>query len=190
MRGGVTDAGQTNERTLKIELLSQWKLEAEFRKSKVDERIKTCKSEWKKVQQTKDSQMGMGKSKTGRIKTHKQRKISLEMKLHPKKVPGRPLVPDEGCRVLKEAQPCPHRPGSEPEAHISPKQLLKSSSRECLELTPYNCCPSNTVTSNHHLFVGQAKPYSATYRRCQRVPQDILWTDKILLHLLVGISLG
>ena len=32
MRGGVTDAGQTtNERTLKIELLSQWKLEAEFR---------------------------------------------------------------------------------------------------------------------------------------------------------------
>ena len=33
MRGGVTDAGQTNERTLKIELLSQWKLEAEFRKN-------------------------------------------------------------------------------------------------------------------------------------------------------------
>ena len=130
------------------------------------------------------------KQRLGRIKSHKQRKISLEMKLHPKKVPGRPLVPDEGCRVLKEAQPCPHRPGSEPEAHISPKQLLKSSSRECLELTPYNCCPSNTVTSNHHLFVGQAKPYSATYRRCQRVPQDILWTDKILLHLLVGISLG
>ena len=36
MRGGVTDAGRTNERTneqtLKIELLSQWKLEAEFRK--------------------------------------------------------------------------------------------------------------------------------------------------------------
>ena len=36
MRGGVTDAGQTNEQTteqtLKIELLSQWKLEAEFRK--------------------------------------------------------------------------------------------------------------------------------------------------------------
>ena len=35
MRGGVTDAGQTNnkQRTLKIELLSQckWKLEAEFR---------------------------------------------------------------------------------------------------------------------------------------------------------------
>ena len=33
MRGGVTDAGQqqTNEQTLKIELLSQWKLEAEFR---------------------------------------------------------------------------------------------------------------------------------------------------------------
>ena len=33
MRGGVTDAGRTNgdERTLKIELLSQWKLEAEFR---------------------------------------------------------------------------------------------------------------------------------------------------------------
>ena len=32
MRGGVTDAGQqTTERTVKIELLSQWKLEAEFR---------------------------------------------------------------------------------------------------------------------------------------------------------------
>ena len=33
MRGGVTDAGQPNEQTLKIELLSQWKLEAEFRNS-------------------------------------------------------------------------------------------------------------------------------------------------------------
>ena len=33
MRGGVTDAGRTNEQTLKIELLSQWKLEAEFRNS-------------------------------------------------------------------------------------------------------------------------------------------------------------
>ena len=34
MRGGVTDAGRrTNKRqTVKIELLSQWKLEAEFRK--------------------------------------------------------------------------------------------------------------------------------------------------------------
>ena len=37
MRGGVTDAGQTtnertNERAVKLELLSQWKLEAEFRK--------------------------------------------------------------------------------------------------------------------------------------------------------------
>ena len=32
MRGGVTDAGQpNNEQTVKIELLSQWKLEAEFR---------------------------------------------------------------------------------------------------------------------------------------------------------------
>ena len=31
MRGGVTDAGRTNKQTLKIELLSQWKLEAEFR---------------------------------------------------------------------------------------------------------------------------------------------------------------
>ena len=32
MRGGVTDAGRTNNRrTVKIELLSQWKLEAEFR---------------------------------------------------------------------------------------------------------------------------------------------------------------
>ena len=31
MRGGVTDAGRTTEQTLKIELLSQWKLEAEFR---------------------------------------------------------------------------------------------------------------------------------------------------------------
>ena len=33
MRGDVTDAGRrrTNEQTLKIELLSQWKLEAEFR---------------------------------------------------------------------------------------------------------------------------------------------------------------
>ena len=32
MRGGVTDAGRTtNEWTLKIELLSHWKLEAEFR---------------------------------------------------------------------------------------------------------------------------------------------------------------
>ena len=35
MRGGVTDAGQTNddEQLLKIELLSQWKLEAESRNS-------------------------------------------------------------------------------------------------------------------------------------------------------------
>ena len=37
MRGGVTDAGQpTNQptnRTLKVELLSLWKLEAEFRNS-------------------------------------------------------------------------------------------------------------------------------------------------------------
>ena len=35
MRGGVRDAGQTtnNKQTVKIELLSQWKLEAEFRKS-------------------------------------------------------------------------------------------------------------------------------------------------------------
>ena len=34
MRGDVTDAGQTNERRqkLKIELLIQWKLEAESRK--------------------------------------------------------------------------------------------------------------------------------------------------------------
>ena len=32
MRGDVTDAGQTNKRQkLKIELLSQWKLEAESR---------------------------------------------------------------------------------------------------------------------------------------------------------------
>ena len=32
MSGDVTDAGQTtNKRALKIELLSQWKLEAEFR---------------------------------------------------------------------------------------------------------------------------------------------------------------
>ena len=30
MRGGVTDAGQPTNRTLKIELLSQWKLGAEF----------------------------------------------------------------------------------------------------------------------------------------------------------------
>ena len=35
MRGGVTDAGQrTNKQTLKIELLSQWKLEAEFRNNR------------------------------------------------------------------------------------------------------------------------------------------------------------
>ena len=34
MREGVTDAGRTTtEQTLKIELLSQWKLEAEFRKN-------------------------------------------------------------------------------------------------------------------------------------------------------------
>ena len=32
MRGGVTDAGRTiKQRTVKTELLSQWKLEAEFR---------------------------------------------------------------------------------------------------------------------------------------------------------------
>ena len=32
MRGGVTDAGrQTTKQTLEMELLSQWKLEAEFR---------------------------------------------------------------------------------------------------------------------------------------------------------------
>ena len=31
IRGGVTDAGRRRQ-TLKIELLSQWKLEAEFRK--------------------------------------------------------------------------------------------------------------------------------------------------------------
>ena len=36
MRGGVTDAGRTTERqTLKIELLSQWKLAAEFRNSAI-----------------------------------------------------------------------------------------------------------------------------------------------------------
>ena len=35
MRGGVTDAGRTTKRTLKIELLSQWKLEAEFRNTMV-----------------------------------------------------------------------------------------------------------------------------------------------------------
>ena len=37
MRGGVTDAGQTNKQTVKIELLSQWKLEAEFRNKRLDE---------------------------------------------------------------------------------------------------------------------------------------------------------
>ena len=31
MRGDVTDAGRTNNEHLKIELLSQWKLEAESR---------------------------------------------------------------------------------------------------------------------------------------------------------------
>ena len=31
MRGDVTDAGQPNDKQLKIELLSQWKLEAESR---------------------------------------------------------------------------------------------------------------------------------------------------------------
>ena len=31
MRGDVTDAGRTNNEQLKIELLSQWKLEAESR---------------------------------------------------------------------------------------------------------------------------------------------------------------
>ena len=37
MRGDVTDAGQqtNNEQTVKIELLSQWKLEAEFRKKQI-----------------------------------------------------------------------------------------------------------------------------------------------------------
>ena len=36
MRGGVTDAGQTtNNRTVNIELLSQWKLEAEFRNNMI-----------------------------------------------------------------------------------------------------------------------------------------------------------
>ena len=33
MRGDVTDAGQPNDEQLNIELLSQWKLEAEFRKN-------------------------------------------------------------------------------------------------------------------------------------------------------------
>ena len=33
MRGYVTDAGRTNNEQLKIELLSQWKLEAESRNS-------------------------------------------------------------------------------------------------------------------------------------------------------------
>ena len=39
MRGGVTDAGrQTNDdEQLKIELLSQWKLEAEFRNNSDEE---------------------------------------------------------------------------------------------------------------------------------------------------------
>ena len=37
MRGGVTDAGRTTEQTLKIELLSQWKLEAEFRNIQLDD---------------------------------------------------------------------------------------------------------------------------------------------------------
>ena len=36
IRGGVTDAGQTNNKqTLKIELLSQWMIEAEFRNESV-----------------------------------------------------------------------------------------------------------------------------------------------------------
>ena len=34
MRGDVTDAGQTTNEQLKIELLSQWKLEAESRNIK------------------------------------------------------------------------------------------------------------------------------------------------------------
>ena len=34
MRGGVTDAGRTTDQTVKIELLSRWKLEAEFRNIK------------------------------------------------------------------------------------------------------------------------------------------------------------
>ena len=44
MRGGVTDAGRTNDkqRRLKIELLSQWKLEAEFRKNAQIAIIKSC----------------------------------------------------------------------------------------------------------------------------------------------------
>ena len=33
MRGGVMDTGRTNNRIVNIELLSQWKLEAEFRKN-------------------------------------------------------------------------------------------------------------------------------------------------------------
>ena len=37
MRGGVTDAGRTTEQTLKIELLSQWKLEAEFRNKSIND---------------------------------------------------------------------------------------------------------------------------------------------------------
>lgn len=59
-----------------------------------------------------------GEQREGRIKTHNHRKISLE------KVPCHPLVPDEGCLVLKEAQPSPHRPGSELRAHRSPEQLV------------------------------------------------------------------
>ena len=40
MRGGVTDAGQTtdDDKQLKIELLSQWKLEAESRNNDFPEK--------------------------------------------------------------------------------------------------------------------------------------------------------
>ena len=42
MRGGVTDAGQPNkQRTVKIELISQWKLEAEFRNYGTFESLKS-----------------------------------------------------------------------------------------------------------------------------------------------------
>ena len=43
MRGGVTDTGRTNNQTVKIELLSQWKLEAEFRNNRISFTVKRQK---------------------------------------------------------------------------------------------------------------------------------------------------
>ena len=81
-----------------------------------------------------------------------------------KKAPCHPLVPDEECLVLKEVQPFPHRPGSEPEARRSPAPcnvwpgILSWASYDRELVVPVAlswttttiCCPSHT---EHHIHI-------------------------------------